>query len=192
VRKESGLRYNSRMKNSNEDKNNSPFHNAPAFNRRLKSRQRVIQSFEAKANASRSLSEKTADYITARVGSMAFLAINLVWFTAWIAFNAEVIPGFKAFDPFPFGFLTMVVSLEAIFLAIIVLVSQNRAAKIQDLREEIELQINTIAEEEITKIMELQVMLLKKNGIDVSKDEELQLMLEPVDTDSIEKSLQKS
>jgi len=160
-----------------------------AFNRRLKSRQRVIESFEAKANANRSLSEKIADYITIRLGSMLFLAINCCWFIFWIVINTGYFPIISVFDPFPFGFLTMVVSLEAIFLAIIVLISQNRAAKIDDLRAEIELQISTIAEEEITKMMELQVLLLKKNGIDVSGDKELQQMLEPVDTETLEKSL---
>ena len=85
----------------------------------------------------------------------------------------------------------MTVSLEAIFLAITVLISQNRAAKIDDLRDEIDLQINTISEEEITKMIELQLLLLKKNGIDVSKDPELEQMLEPMDTEKIEESLKR-
>lgn len=74
-------------------------------------------------------------------------------------------------------------------MAIIVLISQNRAAKIDDLREEIDLHINTIAEKQITKKIELLVHLLKKNGTDVSKDLELQQMLEPTDKEKIERSL---
>ena len=105
--------------------------------------------------------------------------------------NTGFIYFIQPFDPFPFGLLTMIVSLEAIFLAIIVLISQNRAAKIDDLRAETDLQINTITEEEITKVMELQVLLLKKNGIDVSHDPELMQMLEPTDLDRIEKSLEE-
>ena len=54
-------------------------------------------------------------------------------------------PGIKPFDPYPFGFLTMVVSLEAIILAILVLISQNRASRVDDIREEIDLQVNIIA-----------------------------------------------
>lgn len=168
-----------------------PLHDPSAFNRRLKSRRRVIQSFENKSKASRTFSERTADYITAQLGSMSFLIINALWFFLWIITNTGVVTGIAAFDPFPFGLLTMLVSLEAIFLAIIVLISQNRAAKIDDLREEIDLQINTIAEEEITKMMELQIMLLKKNGIDVSRDRELQQMLEPIDPDKIQAILEK-
>lgn len=168
-----------------------PLHDPLAFHRRLKSRRGVIQSFEAKSRANRSLAEKVADFITAHLGSMPFLIINALWFSLWIVINTGVIPVIPQFDPFPFGLLTMVVSLEAIFLAIIVLISQNRAGKIDDLREEVDLQINTIAEEEITKMMELQILLLKKNGIDVSKDTELQEMLEPLDPAKIEESLGK-
>lgn len=100
--------------------------------------------------------------MTARFGSMTFLGIDLVWFLVWIILNRGFMPDLKPFDQFPFGLLTMSVSLEVIFLSRIVLISQNHSAKIDDLREEIELQINTIAEEEITKMMELQVLLLKK------------------------------
>lgn len=178
------------MSNSNV-KSYIPLHDPSAFHRRLKSRQGVIRSFEAKANENRTFTEKAADMMTSRFGSMEFLAINAIWFFTWISINTGVIPIVPIFDPFPFGLLTMTVSLEAIFLAIIVLISQNRAAKIDDLRDEIDLQINTISEEEITKMIELQLLLLKKNGIDVSKDLELEQMLEPMDTQKMEESLKK-
>ncbi len=168
-----------------------PLHDTSAFHRRLKSRKRVIKSFEAKEKSNRKLVERIADFMTARFGSMTFLTINAVWFVIWVILNTGLIPGIKPFDPFPFGLLTMIVSLQAICLAIFVLISQNRAARIDDLRDEIELQISTIAEEEITKMMELQVMLLKKHGIDVSEDRELQQMLEPTNTDTIERALEK-
>ena len=168
-----------------------PLHDPIAFQRRLKSRRRVIQSFEAKSKASRTFSEKIADSITSHLGSMTFLLINALWFFIWIIINLGLLPIIPAFDPFPFGLLTMVVSLEAIFLAIIVLISQNRAARIDDLREEVDLQINTIAEEEITKIMELQILLLEKNGIDVSKDVELKEMLEPLNPAKIEELIEE-
>jgi uncharacterized membrane protein len=170
-------------------KDTVPLKDPQAFERRLRSRRHVYNSFEAKANRDRTLSERIADQLTSSLGSMLFLILNALWFGIWITLNTGLIPTIRPFDPFPFGLLTMIVSLEAIFLAIIVLISQNRAAKIDDLREEIGLQITTIAEEEITKIMELQVLLLKKQGLDISKDEELQQMLEPVDPNQIERSL---
>ena len=82
-------------------------------------------------------------------------------------------------------------TIQAIILAIIVLVSQNRAGKIDDLREEMHLQINLIAEKEITKLIQLQILLLEKNGVDTSKDAELQEMLKPMMADTLENKLKK-
>jgi len=168
-----------------------PLSDPSAFKRRLRSRRHVIESFEAKANSSRTLSEKIADFMTTKLGSMIFLCTNALLFLCWILINTNQIPQLRPFDSFPFGLLTTIVSLEAIFLSIIVLMSQNRAAKIDDIRDEVSLQITTIAEEEITKMMELQMMILKKHGIDLSDDRELQQMLEPTDTNRIEKELEK-
>ncbi len=168
-----------------------PLADQAAFHRRLKSRKRIVKSFEAKANSNRTLSEKAADIMTSRLGTMSFLILNFLWFTGWLLFNSNVLKGVAPFDPFPFGLLTTMVSLEAIFLSIIVLISQNRASKIDDIRDETNLQITTLAEEEITKMMELQILVLKKHGIDVSDDIELQQMLQPTDTNRIETEVEK-
>jgi uncharacterized membrane protein len=85
----------------------------------------------------------------------------------------------------------MIVSLEAIFLAIIVLISQNRESNIAELREEIDLYINTYAESEITKLIYLQTLLLKKNGIDISEDQEVKNMLESLEPGKIGEELEK-
>jgi uncharacterized membrane protein len=87
--------------------------------------------------------------------------------------------------------LTTIVSLEAIFLAVFVLISQNRAARVAELREEIDLQINIRTETELTKLMMMVYMLAEKQGIDLSEDEDLQLMLKPVDMDEIEQALEQ-
>lgn len=145
----------------------------------------IQQSLKARADAKRSLSAQLADQMTAGFGSVLFLAINAVWFVAWIVANLGLIPGLAAFDPFPFGLLTMVVSLEAIILAIVVLISQNRAARIADLREEVALQVEEISEREITKVLALMVRLLDKQGVDLSQDEELQAMLQDTDTERL-------
>jgi uncharacterized membrane protein len=151
----------------------------------------IRQSVKARADAKRSLSERVADRLTTGVGSVVFLFINSVWFVVWIAINLGFVPGVPVFDPFPFGLLTMVVSLEAIILAIIVLISQNRAARIADLREEVALQVEEISEQEITKLLELMVRLLDKEGIDLSHDKELHAMLLPVDTEKLTEVLEK-
>lgn len=150
----------------------------------------LIKSLKARADEQRTVSERAADWITGKLGSMTFLAINILWFAGWITINSGVIPGVEPFDPFPFSFLTMVVSLEAIFLAIIVLVSQNREAKVTDLREEVDLQVDIITEAEITKVLRVLSILLEKHGVDVSEDEELSDMLQPTKLSNIEKTLQ--
>jgi uncharacterized membrane protein len=157
----------------------------------VEKRRKVIKSFKAKADAKRSLAEKFADLMTVKFGSVLFLSLNALWFLSWILINTGMIPGIEPFDPFPFGLLTMVVSLEAIFLAIIVLISQNREARIADLREEIELRISSISEGELTKLINLMVLLLEKNGIKVDEDPELKKMLQPTDNAEIERQLEK-
>lgn len=166
-------------------------HNHTSFHHRLHSKRHIVKSLKAKMDAERTLTERVADFLTAHFGTMAFLVLNLAWFGIWITINIGIVPGITPFDPFPFGLLTMIVSLEAIFLAVIVLISQNRTAKIDDLREEITLQIDAIAEEEITKIIKLQMMILKKHGVDVSRDPEVQQMIAAKDPEEIEKSLEK-
>lgn len=154
-------------------------------------RRNTIRSFKAKANAKRSTSDKVADWLTLSFGTVGFLTVNALFFFVWIVWNTGLIPGLAIIDPFPFGLLTMVVSLEAIGLAIIVLISQNREGRIAELREEVELYINTYAESEITKLMYLTTLLLKKNGIDVSKDDDVRLMLESLESDKIEEELEE-
>lgn len=157
----------------------------------FQSNRQLVQSLKAKTDAKRTLSAKIADALTQGSGSMTFFILNFVWFAVWIVINTGMIPGIPVFDPFPFGLLTMIVSLEAIGLAIVVLISQNRAAHIADLREEIDLRMDMIAEEEITKLLCIVVKLAEKHGIDLSGDEDLQAMLEPTNTDEIEEILEK-
>ena len=161
------------------------------FKEKLSTRKKIIRSIKAQSDAKRKPTEIMADWLTKVFGSMTFLMLNVFWFTVWIVINMGMVPGVKPFDPFPFGLMTMIVSLEAIALAIIVLISQNRASKISDIREETALQIDLISEEEITKLIKLHVMILKQQGIDISEDEELTKMLQPISPEQIEKALEK-
>lgn len=161
------------------------------FQERLKKSRRAIRSLKARADAKRTTTEKVADIMTAVGGSFSFLILNLIWFLYWIILNTHAVPGIEPFDPFPFSLLTMIVSLEAIILAIFVLISQNREQKINHLREEIDLEIDLVAESELTKVMELVVAIAKKSGIDLSKDMEIKEMLKPLNRDKIQTSLEK-
>lgn len=158
---------------------------------RLQQNRQIIRSLKEKQDKKRSYAEKLADFMTALFGSMGFLIINAVWFAIWIVINLNLIPGITPFDPFPFGLLTMIVSLEAIALAIVVLISQNRSSKIADLREEVDLQIDMLTERELTKLMHLVCAIAEKQGIDLSQDQELQSMLQPTSMSRIEHALEE-
>jgi len=162
----------------------------PSHEDKIRRRRLVVQSLRAKADARRTPSDKLADRLTKIFGSVTFLVLNVVWFLSWIVINMGLIPGIAPFDPFPFGLLTMVVSLEAIFLAIIVLISQNRGARIAELREEIDLQINSIAETEVSKTIMMLGLLLEKNGVAID-DPEIADMVRPIRSQDIEKALEK-
>jgi uncharacterized membrane protein len=104
----------------------------------------------------RTLSERIAEGIASFTGSMLFIWLHVVWFALWIAFNIPWL-GFQPIDPFPFTLLTMIVSLEAIFLSAFILMSENRQGRLADRRARVNLQVDMIAEREITKLMELVV-----------------------------------
>lgn len=97
--------------------------------------------------------QRVADLIAEFSGSMPFLIVNGLWFGAWIVINTLPM-GVKQFDPYPFGLLTMIVSLEAIFLSCFVLISQNRQAEKDHLRSDIEYEVNIKAELEIQHLHE--------------------------------------
>ncbi len=100
----------------------------------------------------RTMVQKMADWIAEFSGSIAFFAVNAGVFLVWIVVNSDLVPGVRAFDPFPFGLLTMAVSLEAIFLSIFVLISQNRQAAKDHIRSNIEYDVNLKAELEIAEL----------------------------------------
>lgn len=107
--------------------------------------------------ARRTIQDRVADAITNFFGSMAFVYIHVVWFGLWVLLNLGLvhIPHVSGFDPFPFGLLTMVVSLEAIFLSTFVLISQNRMARLSEKRTELDLQVNMLAEQKAAKTLEM-------------------------------------
>ena len=161
------------------------------FGENEESKRRIFRSIKAKADAKRTITERIADWMTSSFGSITFLLINGLFFLLWVLANTNQIKVIPAFDPFPFNLLTTFVSLEAIFLAIFVLISQNRSAKVDDLREETHLQVNLIAEKEITKVMKMMAILLERQGVDLSQDPELKKLLKPISEEEIEKRLEK-
>jgi uncharacterized membrane protein len=149
---------------------------------------RPMVALKAAHSADHTTTERIADGLIRLASSPPFLVAHITWFTLWILWNTGVL-GLPAIDPFPFGLLTMIVSLEAIFLAILVLIGQSREAAIAELREELTLQINLRMEAEVTKGLQLVAGLYTRLGYRFSEDDELREMLKALDPESMEREL---
>lgn len=117
----------------------------------------AISDMQRRDVAARKPQERLSDSITRFSGSTLFVFLHVVWFGIWILLNIGLIhlPYVSEFDPFPFGLLTMIVSLEAIFLSTFVLISQNRMSSLSEKRAELDLQVNMLAEQKAAKTLEL-------------------------------------
>lgn len=160
----------------------------PERRRRRLVANRAFGALKAQHSAERTLVESAADALNDIASATPFLVAHLVWFAIWIPWNLGWF-GLPPFDPFPFGLLTMVVSLEAIFLTIFVLMAQKREAAIAELREELALQVNLRIEEELTKTLQLVAGLYTRLGHRVAEDPELADMMQPLDVAGLERAL---
>ena len=136
--------------------------------------------------------DRVATFITGTFGSMRFLGSCFVFFLVWIAWNLNVLPLLKPFDPYPFQMLTMIVSIFAIILSISVLISQNREGKRDMIRQQVEFEVNIRAESEITKMLTMLHDIQKKLGITDTADIELEKMKAETDIHDIHHKLDDS
>ncbi|MDQ1639433.1 MAG: hypothetical protein QOF62_2772 [Pyrinomonadaceae bacterium] len=132
----------------------------------------AVLNLEQAANEQRTPSELIAERIARFCGSIKFVWVHVIWFTGWIVFN--LLPGIRHIDPFPFTFLTLVVSLEAIFLSTFILISQNHDTQISERRNHLDLQINLLSEQENTKMIQMLQAIAEKVGVDLSHDSDLE------------------
>ncbi|HEY8176220.1 MAG TPA: DUF1003 domain-containing protein [Gemmatimonadaceae bacterium] len=149
---------------------------------------RAFGAIKAQHAAERTRIQVVADWLNEIASSTLFLVLHVVWFGMWMLWNTGHL-GVPPFDPYPFGLLTMIVSLEAIFLSIFVLMSQKRESAIAELREEIALQVGLRLEEEVTKNLQLVAGLYTRMGHKIAEDPELHDMLQPLDIAAIEREL---
>ena len=135
---------------------------------------------------SRSAVERLTDAVSNHASSASFVVAHLVWFTTWIGLNLHR----PAFDPFPFSLLTLAVSLEAIVLTGFVLMAQSRMTQQADKRAHLDLQINLLAEQELTAILKVLCLVAERNGIDVAGcDPRLQQLLAHTDVRTLSAAL---
>ena len=136
----------------------------------------AISQLEKAVEESRTTADRAADAISRFCGSMIFVYAHIAWFGGWIAINL-LLPKSSRFDPFPFNFLTLTVSLEAIFLSTFILISQNHESRVADRRNHLDLQVNLLAEQENTKMLQMLDAIAQKVGAEVG-DPTLKLLEE--------------
>jgi len=115
---------------------------------------RAIARLQNQAQERRTATQRLSDWITIRAARESSVALHLAWFTVWILLNTGHLIA-KPFDPFPFTLLTTIVSLEAIFLTLFVLASENRLTQDADRRGQLDLQVNLLAEQEMTLVLQM-------------------------------------
>lgn len=116
---------------------------------------RAVARLQKRAARGRSVTARACDAVAARAGSDGMVIAHLVWFVSWLLINTGRVPFILPFDPFPFSLLTSIVSLEAIFLTLLVLGSQNRLNQDADRRAHLDLQVNLLSEQEMTLVLRM-------------------------------------
>ncbi len=152
----------------------------------------AIARMEQEALLQRTLAERLSDAITGFTGSMTFVVMHVLLFVAWVLINLNLVPGVAAFDPFPFGILTLIVSAEGVFLAIFILISQNRMTRQSDRRAHLDLQVSMLAEQEMTLMLRMQQRLCEHLGVKVDNvREEAKRLMDETDVDRLVDELEE-
>jgi len=148
----------------------------------------LIRKLEESAKQERKRSDLVAEAIANFCGSMTFVWVHVVWFGGWILIN--LVPRLPHIDPFPFTFLTLVVSLEAIFLSTFILISQNQDTKISERRNHLDLQINLLSEQENTKMIAMLQAIAARVGAEVGEDFHLQALSEETKPEKLARQIE--
>lgn len=151
---------------------------------------RAMRQLEEAALARRTGADRAAAAIARFCGSITFVWLHVALFAAWIGYNS--LPWFEAFDPYPFTFLTLVLSLEAIFLAAFILISQNYEMRITERRNQLDLQINLLAEQENTKMLQILEQIAKKVGAHVGDDPQVRALEEATRPEVLVRQIEKA
>jgi len=127
----------------------------------------AIAALEHDALSRRTSTERASDVITRIVGNVGFLLAQLILIAGWTLVNLHLVPPLKAFDPFPFGVLALIISCESVFLTIFVLISQGRMARQSERRSHLDLQVSMLSEQELTTVLQMLQKLCEHMGVNV-------------------------
>ena len=150
----------------------------------------AMRRFEELAKAKRTFADKAADAVAKFCGHMRFVYIHIALFAAWILWNT--LPGFHHFDPYPFTFLVLCVSLEAIFLSSFILISQNYEMRLTERRAQLDLQINLLSEQENTKMLQLLERIACKVGVIDAPDAEIEALAQATRPDKLAQQIERA
>jgi uncharacterized membrane protein len=150
----------------------------------------AMRQLEEAAMARRTGPDRVAAAIARFCGQMSFVWLHVVLFAIWIGYNT--LPWFQPFDPYPFTFLTLVVSLEAIFLSTFILISQNYDMRVSERRNQLDLQINLLAEQENTKALQILERIAKKVGANVTDDPQVRALEEATRPESLAEQIEEA
>ena len=157
----------------------------------LRTNIRAIADLETRALHQRGTANRLSDAISRATGSVPFALFHIVGLSVWFVLNTRVFRGVEPFDPFPFNFLTVVVSLEAIFLSVFVSMSQNHMTRQAEKRAHLNLQVDMLAEQELTAILRMVQGLCKKHGVEVRMgDDRLKELVKETDVQSLAAALE--
>ncbi len=137
----------------------------------------TILELEQEADHGRSLVSRVAHTVGEMVGSVAFAAVHVGAFATWLLLNSGLWPHMM-FDPYPFTLLGTMVSCEAVVLTTFVLIKQNRESERSERRSHLDLQINLLTEQEVTKVLRIVQQLSERAGLAVQRDPELEELME--------------
>ncbi len=144
----------------------------PALSNVLERNIRTILRLRMQSDRERGIQDRIADLITDFSGQLVFVYVHIIWFGGWILLNTGNF-GVRPFDSYPYGLLTMVVSLEAIFLSTFVLISQNRMGQDAENRANLNLQIALLTENEVTRVLQMLDEIQDRMGISNDRDTSL-------------------
>jgi uncharacterized membrane protein len=151
---------------------------------------RAISDLEKASRSKETRSDRFAAIISRFCGSMPFFWAHVIFFTGWIVGNTILF--IHPIDPYPFNFLTLIVSLEAIFLSTFIMIAENRQEHLAERRNKLDLQINLLTEQENTKGLHLLKAIAEKLGIDPSGDPTVGILEQATQPEQVAEQIEKS
>jgi len=152
----------------------------------------TIVKMEQEFLQQRSAAARIVDTAVDGVGTMPSFLVHISVFVAWIVVNSGIVRGVQPWDPFPFILLTMFVSMEGVILALFVLMKQNRMSRRADERDHLHLQVNLLAEKEITTMLQLQQDLMAHLGMPAPpRDAEVRQLAEETAVENLASELRE-